>query len=189
MAKEKDSIVFPGSFLSAEEEFSAGRNAFASGGTVLSECTGVCELDKAAREANVSCNRRVAAPLDMGSVVVGVVAMVKENAAVIEMMQASNRGEPRVILASYASLPIFNISNDYVEQIRDAVKIGDVVKAVAVKVLPHGVDLSIKDPEFGVVKAFCAKCRQPMQLFGQKLMCSACGRTEARKISRDYRLK
>lgn len=189
MAKEKDNLVFPGSFLSAEEEFSAGKNAFATDGTVLSSCMGKCELDNAAREANVSSNRRVVAPLDMGSVVVGVVAMVKDNAAVIEMMQATNRGEHRVILASYASLPIFNISNDYVERIRDAVKIGDVVKAVAVKVLPYGVDLSIKDPEFGVVKAFCEKCRQPMHLFGQKLMCSACGRTETRKISKDYRLK
>ena len=191
MAKDTkaDELVFPGTFLSAEEEFSPGRNTFESDGSVNSARVGKGHFDNSTREASVNGAFPAVEPLDVGSVVYGIVAAVKEKAAVIEMRNAEHNGENRVIMIASASLPVFDIAEGYVERVSDMYRIGDIVKAEASKVTPYAVDLSTRSPKYGVVKAFCIKCRQPMRLFERALKCRACGHTEQRKIAEDYWLK
>jgi len=86
-------------------------------------------------------------------------------------------------------LPIRNVSTRYVERLKDEFKIGDLIKAKVVKASSLGIDLATDDFSFGVVKAFCSKCRHPLQLFGQSLRCLNCGSSERRKVSSDYFVK
>jgi exosome complex component CSL4 len=84
---------------------------------------------------------------------------------------------------------VSRVDTGFVKVLSEKFKIGDIVKARVDEIYPFGLELSTADPSLGVVKAFCAKCRQPLHLFGAMLKCLSCGATERRKISSDYVLK
>ncbi|MBU0662526.1 MAG: exosome complex RNA-binding protein Csl4 [Candidatus Diapherotrites archaeon] len=184
MAKDKE-LVFPGTFLSTEEEFSPGKNAFEENGEVHSACVGQSHFDNASREVSVNGIMGTVEPIDVGTTIYGIVVKIKEKAAVIEIRNAEKNGAKRVILMASASLPVFDIAEGYVEQVSDLFRIGDIVKAEVSKATPLITDVSTKGQDLGVVKAFCTKCRQPMRLYDRVLKCP-CGRTEERKIAKDY---
>ncbi|MFH1256905.1 MAG: exosome complex RNA-binding protein Csl4 [Candidatus Diapherotrites archaeon] len=187
---EKKQLVVPGEFLGIEEEFVGGKNTFEDGnGNVLSECIGVPEFDHKRREVKVKKISKEVKPLEPGSIAYGKVALVKEQSVLIELFKAEKNNEPRTILNTFASLPVFNVSQGYVKFLSDMFRVGDIVKAGVVTVTNYGIDLNTKDKSFGVVKAFCVKCRKPLHMIGEQLKCPCCGRTEPRKISSDYMLK
>lgn len=181
-------LALPGDFLSTEEEFVAGKNAFDSDGNIYSCSAGTIEADSKTKEISVKPAKEMHAVMP-GSIVVGRVDFVKENAVNVEICNVAG-GERLVISQSAACLPVRNVSREYVEKLRDCFRTGDLIKARVAKVLPgNNIDLETNYPEFGVIKAFCSRCRQPLHLFGPSLKCLRCGSTERRKISRDYLLK
>jgi len=186
--KGGNNLALPGDFLSTEEEFVAGKNAFDSEGNIYSCSTGFIETDSKLKGISVKPAKEIQA-VRPGAIVLGRVDFVKENAVNVEICNVAG-GERLVISQSAACLPVRNVSREYVEKLRDCFRTGDLVKARVAKILPgNNIDLETNSPEFGVVKAFCSKCRQPLHLFGPSLKCLRCGSTERRKISRDYFLK
>ena len=75
------------------------------------------------------------------------------------------------------------------ERLSDLFKIGDILETRVAEVMAYGIDLTTKDPELGVIKGYCTKCRGSLQLFGETLKCVACGNPEDRKISSNYTVK
>ena len=186
--KLKKKIALPGEFLSTEEEFVPGKNTFEDNGEIFSGSTGPVEEDSKTKEISVN---PASEPVKIrpGSVVFGRVEVVKDNSVSIEMQNVYGM-DKKVMASSFAVLPVRNVSRDYVERLRDFFKVGDLVKARVSKILPgNNIDLETNSPEFGVVKAFCSRCRKPLHLFGSSLKCISCGNTEGRKISKDYLLK
>ncbi len=184
----KKRLVLPGEFLSTEEEFVPGANAFDSEGNVYSGSLGFVEADSKTKEISVRPSIGLHR-LKPGSIAFGRVSLVKENSVSLSL-DASPSAEGRQIIAPRgAMIPVRNVSADYVKSLKDCFKIGDIVKAKVTKVLPSGIDLATDHPDLGVVKAFCSNCRKPLHLFGASLKCMSCGSTEKRKIARNYLVK
>ncbi|MBI5553684.1 MAG: exosome complex RNA-binding protein Csl4 [Candidatus Diapherotrites archaeon] len=182
-------LVFPGSLLGKEEAYSAGPNAFVDEqGSVRAESVGVSLLSNEKYEASV---RRLSPSkkwIENGTIVIGRVALLKEQSALIELLEGNFKGEQRVMPSLYASLMIFNISSNYVESIKQELRLNDLVRARVVDVKPYNIELSIAEPELGVIKAFCVKCRSPLTLLGSGLKCLSCANEETRKTAADYTL-
>ena len=189
MNKLKKKVASPGEFLSTEEEFIPGKNTFEENGEIFSGSTGLVVEDLKSKEISV---KPASEPVKIrpGSVVFGRVDVVKDSSVLIEMQNVYGSNK-KVFTSSFAVLPVRNVSRDYVERLRDFFKVGDLVKAKVAKILPgNNIDLETSSsPDFGVIKAFCSRCRKPLYLFGSSLKCTSCGNTEGRKISNDYLLK
>ena len=180
--------VIPGDFLSTEEEFEPGRNAFAEAGEIFSNSVGTVQEDNRQKTVSVKADVDVSS-IKPNDVVFGEVMLVKDNSVGLSIFTETSHGSRKVLVNTYASIPIRLVSRDYVKNLKDAFKIGDLVKAKVFSVKPFGTDVKTNEPELGVVKAFCSKCRKPLHLFGRQLKCLSCGSSERRKISSDYLLK
>ncbi len=188
MGKLKKKVVSPGEFLSTEEEFIPGKNTFEENGEIFSGSTGLVVEDLKSKEISVKPSSEPV-KIRPGSVIFGRVEVVKDSSVLVEMQNVYG-ADKKVFTSSFAVLPVRNVSRDYVERLRDFFKVGDLVKARVAKILPgNNIDLETNSPDLGVVKAYCSRCRNPLQLFGSSLKCLKCGNTEGRKISKDYLLK
>ncbi|MDD5148316.1 MAG: exosome complex RNA-binding protein Csl4 [Candidatus ainarchaeum sp.] len=175
----------PGEFLATEEEFSKGENTFEENGDIRADSTGLPSEDKKYKIISVSKQKNLV-PLSAGSIVFGTVMLVRTNSVSIEMHPLNLKSERQVIGASYAMLPVRNVSREYVEDLKAQFKIGDIVKAKVAEAKPWGIDLRTNEKELGVIKAFCSRCRQPLQLSVTGLKCTSCGNSETRKLSSEY---
>ncbi len=180
--------VLPGDALSTEEEFEPGANAFAEDGNIFASAGGTVTVDAKHKLIGVQPAKHVK-QLQPGAIVFATVVFVKESSVIVSLLPGTEKNERLVISQSSAMLPVRNVSRDYVENLRDCFRIGDLIKARVTKASNLGVDLATAEPELGVVKAFCVKCRHPLHLFGSSLKCLNCGNSEQRKTSKDYLLK
>ena len=188
MADKK--MVFPGDFLTAGEEFTPGENAIEDDdGNVIATTVGNLQFDEQKRVVSVQKKGAVARPMEQGALVIAKVSLVKENMVVVEMLQAEKNGVPLSIGQSSATIMISRVSRAYVKDLNDAFCVGDWVKAKVVEVSDYGVELMTAEPTLGVIKAFCAHCRQPLGMFSGRLKCPNCGAMAFRTLSQDYALK
>ncbi|MFH1588392.1 MAG: exosome complex RNA-binding protein Csl4 [Candidatus Diapherotrites archaeon] len=181
-------IVFPGSFLCTEEEFLPDENVFVDEkGNINSFLVGEKQVDLKEKKVIVSRNNSKIS-LNKGAIVFGRVMMAKEKMLILHLFQAEKDGK-KISVQGSAALFIFEVSNSFVDSLKDVARLGDYVKAKVVEVSRQGIDLSIKEPFLGVVKAYCIKCRSPLKLEEKTLKCVECGNIEKRKISNDYIVK
>jgi len=183
-----DKNVLPGDFLSTEEEFEPGSNTFAENGSIFSNSVGKAVKDSKQKTILVKKPKDISVA-DVGDIVYGEVMLVKDNSVQLSIFTEPSEGNRKVLSRTIASLPIRLVSKDYVKNMRDMFKIGDLVKAKIVSVKPYGIDVRTNEMELGVIRAFCSCCRQPLHLFGRQLKCLRCGKGEQRKVSQDYALK
>jgi len=182
-------LVLPGQFLTTEEEFSPAANTFADdNGRIHADSVGILDFDEKKREVLVQKKSRIVKVAGIGSIVLGRVIMVKDNAVVLELLQAEMQAEPRRLLHSSGTVMVSRVSMFFVKKLHDDFKIGDLVKAKIVEVTDYGIELSTNEPSLGVVRAYCTNCRQELGLFAGKLKCTNCGSIERRKLSSDYSL-
>lgn len=190
MEKKKRELVVPGDLVAVAEEFVPGQNAFEdSQGRILASAVGVTAPNERERKIDVKPKTRKVIPLEKESIVLGRVVLVKKESAVLELFEARKDHEPRIILIAVGAVVIRRTSRAYVKNLEDEFKIGDIVKAYVADITPYSIELGTDRAGFGVIKAFCSQCRQPLQLFNRTLKCLHCGQTEKRKISEEYLLK
>lgn len=183
-------LVMPGQFLATEEEFLAGSNTFSNdNGRVYSDSVGIAEFDNLKHEVLVQKKSRIVKVAGVGSTVFARVMLVKDNAAVLELLNAEFKGEERRLLQSTGTVMVSRVANAFVRNLRDCFKIGDLVKAKIVEANSYGIELSTNEPTLGVVRAYCTNCRKELGLFAGKLKCTNCGSLENRKLSGEYSLK
>ncbi|MCR4369122.1 MAG: exosome complex RNA-binding protein Csl4 [archaeon] len=187
---DKQELVFPGSFLSFEEEFMAGKNSYSDDdGKVFAESIGYKALDAQTHEASVSSLKDEKKIIQRGSIAICVVSAIKPNAALVEIKQAERDGKSLVVHNSMASISVRNIANNFVESVSDTYRAGDIVRARVMEVTPYGVELETKSPDLGVIKAFGTRSRKPLILIDGKLRDPSTGDSEQRKISSFYMLR
>ncbi|MCX6803599.1 MAG: exosome complex RNA-binding protein Csl4 [Candidatus Diapherotrites archaeon] len=174
---EKNKIVLPGEEIATEEEYTAGKNAFATGGKILATTMGTAYFDEKTKEAKVK--GKSIEELREGDIIVGQVMLVKESSAAIHLLSAENN--KNITGITMAQLPIRNISNEYVTELKKIIKIGDIIRARVTSESPLGIDLTTKEKGLGVIKAYCTNCRKEMNYNNGKLMCLNCGSVEERK--------
>jgi exosome complex component CSL4 len=178
-------IAVPGEFLGTEEEFAQGEHTFDEDGRIYAGIAGKQSLDKS-RRCSIAPSVKVPHRVSQGSVVYGIIAEIFEPVAIVRLVGVENeRG--RQVVPDSAVIHASGIRQGYVKNVRDELRIGDIVKATVSEVRPHGIYLSTKEKSLGVVKAFCTRCRAPLALSGRDLLCGSCGNREYRKLAVPYR--
>jgi exosome complex component CSL4 len=179
--EEKKKLVLPGDFLANGEEFEAGSNTYSENDETHSATYGEVE----SKEGTISVQRRgksVKVP-EIGMHLLCLVTRADPNKAKVGCMLESEVDKKERCSEIVGILPVTNISRARVETIRDAVRVGDIIKARIYKMRENGdAEISILGKEFGVLKAYCSKCRKAMDLKGNIFICNNCNRRERRKI-------
>jgi len=176
-------ILKPGDFICGAEENAGGQGTFNSNDEIYSSVFGTFENE--GHEAKVKTNKTIKSA-KIGDEVYGIVIDVMDSKALVAVVPLSNEKGVRFTPEGTAVIRVQDISERYVQTIKEEFRIGDIIKARVIAV-GNGLDLSTKgSDEYGVIKAFCSRCRNVLVLKGSQLNCKRCERGERRKTSKYY---
>ena len=176
-------LVLPGDAIAAAEEYEAGEGTYEKDGHIYAAMPGVLQLDSQNFVARVRPFNPLA-ELKVGDVVYGVIGDIRSSMA--EANVAAVHGSKREITGeTEGAIHVSKISSEYIEDIRDAFHLGDIVRAKVIQAKPS-LQLTTAEPNLGVVKAMCSRCRGPLELKGRDLWCPRDETSERRKIAADY---
>jgi len=117
-----------------------------------------------------------------GDIIIGKVIMVTNKLAKIEFL---DNPENKVFSpAKDGVLFVNNITSGYLDKVQDMIMPGDIVKAKILSKDDFGFTLTINEPELGVIKANCYKCKQPLNLKIEPVRCMNCRTEQPRKIAK-----
>jgi len=176
---EQKKLVLPGQQISIAEEAEAGRNAYNESDIIYAATAG--EAVTSEGKANVNTGRASLELPYIGMDVYCVITKSSPNKAIagcIPLKEVNGQGRG---LEIEAVLPVTEVRRGYVPDMRDEVKIGDIIKAKVRNIEKTGVEISMFGHECGVIAAFCPKCRQKMGLT-DIFICGHCGWKERRKL-------
>lgn len=183
-AKRKSGqIVVPGDRLGVIEEFSPGPGTYESEGTIYSAATGRALMDLLNKQVSVYPKAHVTNVPHVGSVVLGQVSDVQSKQANIRIFQVGDR-----LLTGFFSGPLHigDVSPRYVENMYEACRAGDIVRARVISEKNRTFHLTTNERALGVVYAFCSRCGHSLMQRRFIMRCPECGNTERRKIAADY---
>jgi exosome complex component CSL4 len=83
-------------------------------------------------------------------------------------------------------LHVSDVSLRYVETMYEACKPGDIIRAKVVSDKNRTFHLSVKEPNLGVIYAFCSRCGNILTFRRVRMRCLKCGKIEKRKVAQDY---
>ncbi|MEM4389649.1 MAG: exosome complex RNA-binding protein Csl4 [Candidatus Micrarchaeia archaeon] len=179
-------VVVPGEHLGSEIEFLPGNGTYTEGEDIRSLFIGEAAVD-ATRRMRVSPRPSVPKILAPGMLVYGRVEEIFDPIALVRVEGIERGGVRPVSNVYYCVLHVSRIGRGFVKNVRDEIRIGDVIKAVVTEIKGEEVHLSMREAGLGVVKAFCSRCREALQLAGQQLLCPSCGNRERRRLGTPYR--
>ena len=176
-------FVVPGDPLGVIEEFTSGPGTYVEGGRIHSKITGRTLLDMLNKQVSVYPLVETATVPRVGNIVVGMVMDVKNKNAIIKIFQV----EDKTLSGSFKGmLHISSVSQNYVDNMFDVLKAGDIIRAKVISTENRSFFLSIADKDLGVVSALCSLCGHALDPGNRGMQCSNCGNVEGRKISPDY---
>jgi exosome complex component CSL4 len=176
--------VLPGDEVAIAEEYMSGEGTYEQDGKIYASAVGELDLDPKEKLASVILDNPPVV-LQEGDTVIAEVSDTKPAMAICSII-AQEGNERAVSSETLASVHVSKLSSSYVEDAADVMKSGDIIRATVIQADPS-VQLSTAGPHFGVVRALCSRCRNPLEKKGNKLYCEHCDRTENRKIADDYR--
>ncbi|MDP2718070.1 MAG: exosome complex RNA-binding protein Csl4 [Candidatus Micrarchaeota archaeon] len=168
--------AIPGDFLAVVEEFEPGFGTFQEDGKVYAAIPGHAKTENHLAQVQ---NPDAVQHLKKGDLVYAIVRDVYDQIALLEFQPVKFRAATN----TYAYIRISHVAKGYTENFRDVFRIGDYVRARVHEVRPLGLYLSMVEPDLGVVRAFCASCREELALKSSEIRCRACGRRQGRKIA------
>ena len=176
-------LAFPGDEVGVSEEFIPGPGTYEKGGRIYAIFFGELELDKENMTATVHPHNPPVV-LQVNDIVVGRVYDLRSSMAVVNILK--REGTTRAITGEkLATVHISKISDDYVEDIRDAYRLGDTVRALVVQTEPS-VQLTTAREDLGVISARCVICQLPLARQDDKLHCTSCDRKQLSKLAQEY---
>ncbi|MDX1610829.1 MAG: exosome complex RNA-binding protein Csl4 [Candidatus Thermoplasmatota archaeon] len=178
-------LVFPGDELAVAEEFMPGEGTYEEDGMVYAAWMGEAHLDAANYEASVTPSTNQPATLEPRDQVIGRVRGMRKSFAMVEVQAKVDEPDREVASDTNGTLHIAKISPDYLDQIEDAFRVGDLIRAEVLEVEP-AVQLSTKAIELGVLLARCPMCRTVMEAKGHGLVCPSCDWKSRAKLAVDY---
>jgi exosome complex component CSL4 len=177
-------VVLPGDEVAVAEEFEAGEGTYEEHGHIFAAQPGRLTLDTEHRVARVN-PFNPPGSIHEGDVIYGVVHEVRGSMTEARVLAIHGR-ERQVAGELTASLHVSKIANAYIEDIRDAMRLGDIIRARAVQTVPS-LQVTTAEANLGVVLALCSNCRGPMDRAGaDRVRCPRCERTDRRKLAADY---
>jgi exosome complex component CSL4 len=185
MSKTKKSgqFVVPGEKLSVIEEFIPNSGTYVADGAIYSNNVGYVLMDLANKKVSVYPTAHNLNVPKVGITVVGNVMSVQSSTAVMRMNIVGGK-----FLSGFFSgiIHVSDVSFRYTENMFDAFKVGDFVRAKVISDKNKTYHLSTKEENLGVIYALCSQCGSFLSSKGRELECGACGNVEERKIASDY---
>ena len=176
--------MFPGELIGTEEEFLPGRGVYSEKGDIYASLAGELHVDQK-RRATIAPFERVP-EIKVGSMIYGFVEEIFESRAFLSIVFQERNKKTRTIVVP-GIIPVSEIKTEYVRSIRDELRVGDIVKGTVARITPFRIEVSLKGRDMGVVKAFCSRCRNALDLKGRTLECPRCGNRENRHLGFPYR--
>jgi len=173
-------LVLPGDHLSSAEEAEAGENTYVQNDEIYSASAG--EDASSAGQALVKAKNRTIELPHVGMSVYGLVIKASPNKAIAGCMTIAEAEGGKRGVEIEAVLPVTAIRGGYVRDLRDEVKIGDIIKAKIKKKEKTGFEISIAEHDCGVMVAFCPKDRTRMEIKDRIFICPRCSWKERRKL-------
>lgn len=176
-------VVYPGERVAVAEEYIPGEGTYEANGEIYATQIGELLLDDRERVAWV---RSFNPPLELrvGDVVLATVENLKPSMVIVQV-QALEGKERAVTGSTEGTIHISKISEEYVEDVKREMRVGDLVRARVIQASPS-LQLATNEQPLGVVHGFCTRCRWPMVKKGRQLYCDHCDRTEPRKVATVY---
>ncbi|MBS3815115.1 MAG: exosome complex RNA-binding protein Csl4 [Hadesarchaea archaeon] len=180
-------FVIPGEFLATAEEFIPGEGAYEEKGDIYSASTGVVLTDD--REKRITVHQKTSMPPEPepDDIVIGRVDRVRGQVANLTVGILRGREDRQLPSSGDAIIHISKVSDDYIEELEEQFKPGDIVRAKVLSTNRGSMRLSTVGDSLGVLVALCSKCRTVLEEKDSKLKCPSCGNIETRKIPKDYR--
>lgn len=120
--------------------------------------------------------------LKKGDLVYGNVVQTTPKVAIIDI-KTNNKN--KVLSPTDTGILFINdISNSYIDKVSDLVKKNDIIKAKIIDQDKFGFKLTINEPDLGVVRAICYKCKEPLDLNTKIIKCIKCKTEQNRKIGK-----
>lgn len=179
----QNKIVVPGELISTTEEFTPGEGTYEENGKVLSANLGIIEIDNNERVIKVKAINPVVI-LKEGDIVIGTINDVRGDIAIVEVSKVVNK-KRSISSNTIGTIHISRISSNYISDIGRELRIGDILRARVVQIIPL-LQLSIQEENLGVLRSLCMKCRNVLKRKNTSLFCENCERIETRKIANDY---
>ncbi|MEM0340407.1 MAG: exosome complex RNA-binding protein Csl4 [Acidilobaceae archaeon] len=187
--KRRNEIVLPGDRVAVVEEFSRASGVYEDkDGYLRSALVGIVSADVNSKTISLNSLSRVKT-VRRGSNVFGIVSSVRQDIVTIDIYGlvtiSGNSLGGFVELSGLLTglLPISQVANEFINDLYDYYRPGDLVVAKALNNNNPYV-LTTKSPQYGVLYAMCSKCLSLLKPIGSKSMtCSNCGNIESRKVS------
>ena len=177
-------VVLPGEEVAVTEEYEGGEGTYEEDGKVFAAWPGTVEVDAEHRVVHVN-PFNPPAQLREGDVIYGEVDEIRSSMAEARVMAIHGRAR-QVAGEIDASLHVSKITNAYVEDIRDAMRLGDIIRARVMQTDPS-LQITTQEANLGVVLARCSADRTPMvKISESEVRCPRCERTYRRKLAADY---
>ncbi|MFC2174745.1 exosome complex RNA-binding protein Csl4 [archaeon] len=183
-----EELLFPGDFIANAEEFLPGEGTYVEDGKIFSSVTGVADKNLDQREVSVGCKGcKLPVLQHSGLEVIGIVARTSEKAGFVDLMPLEDATHRYFPIPASTVLRVNNIRRGFVKSLAEEFKIGDVVRVKILEADPENVVVSTDGPNLGVIKAYCVKCRTPLDKDAKGLTCPECGWRDHRHLAADYR--
>jgi exosome complex component CSL4 len=177
-------LVLPGDELSTSEELLSGDGTFEEDGIIRASQIGTYYIDNKQKRAKVKPLTNAPISLKKNDIVLAEVRMIRSNMIIADVIHII--GSKRSISGdTNGTLKVSEISKGYIKDPSDVFSLGDIFRARVTSVRPS-IQLETKDRNFGVIKAFCSKCRKPLIKKDRGLECMNCGNKERRLTSDDF---
>jgi len=175
-------FVVPGQKLGVIEEFIPNSGTYVKDGCIYSANVGYVLIDFANKKVSVYPVARNTNVPKVGSIVIGWVTGVQNSHTTIQIIKVG-----RKFLSGHFTgiLHISDVSHRYLDNMHDAFKIGDLVRAKVISNKNKTFHLTTKDENLGVLYAFCSQCGGIL-IKRRNLRCAICGNIEKRKVTSDF---
>ena len=181
--KKIEGKVFPGEELAVIEEYNDGEGSYQENGLVRSEELGEPRLNKERRSLEV---KKVTKPLKLpkeGLIAIAEAGSVTRRDARVDIFRlAGKKVEP-----TYTGvIHVNDVAREFSRDLEQAVRGGDIVRAVVANTKNRLIQLSMAGPEYGVIYAYCSRCGGILEDQKGRLTCPSCKRVERRQVARSY---
>ncbi len=178
-------LVVPGDVLGVIEEFIADSGTYEEDGLILASIVGNVDVNTKTKRISVIAKNKPITPVK-GAIVFGKVSDAKKQLVDLTIGKIDSDELHTPITGT---LHISCVSESYTENMTDAYRIGDIVKAHIVDDKRQPCYISTVGHQFGVILARCTRCGAFLKRKGRStLKCAStdCENIERRKISEDY---
>ncbi len=181
MERELPSLVLPGDYLGAAEEFLPGRGTYEHGGRIYASLLGTPAVD--ARDRTIRVEPRNSVPeVGDGDLVYARVEELKTAMAICTILATagSRRGVPG---KPEGTIHVSKVKDGYTESLAGEFAVGDIVLAKVLQGRPS-IKLTTAPASLGVVSARCQVCHALLNLNESPPSCPRCGHQEHRKLAK-----